>query len=138
MTFLNKRTFLLAAVLGISLIGCKQEIPAKVSSDPVFGKVQELKTVDSEKQLIYQSGQDTKKVNWGSASGYYVKIEDVWHPVQWDDAAKFKELKVGDSVNMYPTEFIACTGENDLKPHCQHLMKVMKSDKPVPPLQVVP
>lgn len=135
---LNKRALLLAAVWGMTLLGCKQEIPAKVGQEPVFGRVQELKTVNSEKQLMYQTGQDTSKLNWGTATSYYVRIDDVWYPIQWDEAPKLKDLKVGDKVNLHPSEFISCTGENDLKPNCRRLMKVYKADRPIPPLNVTP
>src|SRR5207253_1288592 len=118
--------------------GCKQEIPPKVDQAPIFGKVQELKSVTSEKQLMYQMGQDTSKLNWGTASSYYVKVDDVWYPVQWEEVAKFKELKVGDGVNLHPTEYISCIGQNDVKPTCKRLMKVYKADRMIPPLNVTP
>jgi hypothetical protein len=86
---------------------------------------------------MYQIGQDTSHLNWGSATGYYVRIDDNWYPVHWDEAQKLKELKIGDSVNLHPSEFISCTGENDLKPNCRRLMKVYKGDKPIAPLNVV-
>lgn len=127
-----------ALVLGITLTGCKQELPKKVDDPPVFGKVQELRTTASEKQLMYQGGQDPSKLNWGSATSYYVRLDDVWYPIQWDEVSKFKQLKVGDSVNLHPSEFISCVGENDIKPTCHRLMKIFKSDRRIAPLQVVP
>ena len=118
--------------------GCKQQIPAKVDQQPVFGKIQEIKTVASEKQLMFPQGGYSEKLNWGTATSYYLKVDDAWYPLQWEEASKFKGLKVGDSVNLHPSEYVSCMGENDLKPTCKRLMKVYKSDHFIPPLQVAP
>lgn len=117
------------------LAGCKQELPSKLEEPNVFGTIQEIKTVQSEKQLIYQGGADPYKQNWGTATGYYVKVDDVLYPVLWDEAEKLKGLKPGDKVNLHPSEFISCVGENDLKPSCHRMMRVFKGERRVNPLQ---
>jgi hypothetical protein len=122
-----------ACLLGV-LSGCKQELPQKLKEPPVFGTFTETKTEASQRQLIYQSGEDPYAKSWGSATGYYVRVDDAWYPVLWDEAPKLKDLKPGDKVNLHPSEFIACTGENDLKPECHRLMRVYKSQRRVDPL----
>jgi hypothetical protein len=119
---------------GLLLVACKQELPSKLEEPNVFGTVGEVKVVPSERQLIYQGGQDPSRLNWGSSTGYYVKVDEVWHPVLWDEAEKLKALKPGDKVNLHPSEFISCVGENDLKPTCHRLMRVYKSSRKVDPL----
>ncbi len=123
-------TLLVSTTLG----GCKQDLPKEVNDEAVFGTVQDLKTVPSEHQLIYQLGEDPYKKNWGSTTAYYVRVNDVMYPVLWDDAELYKKLKVGDKVNLHPSEYISCVGENDLKPNCHRMMKVYKSDRRIPPL----
>ena len=73
-----------------------------------------IKKVDSEKQLMYQIGQDTSHLNWGSATGYYVRIDDTWYPVHWDEAQKLKELKIGDSVNLIQVNLFPVLGKMTL------------------------
>lgn len=125
--------FLLIAISAVA--GCKQDLPSRLDEPNVFGTVQEIKTVASEKQLIFQAGQDPYKLNWGSATAYYIKVDDVLHPVLWDEAEKLKKLNKGDKVNLHPSEFIVCVGENDLKPVCHRMMRVYKSERRVNPLQ---
>ena len=122
------------SAIALGLIACKQELPKDVQEPNVFGTVQELKTVASEQTLIYQLGQDPYKAHWGSATGRYVKVDDVFYPLHWDEAQKFKDLKVGDKVNLHTSEFIACTGENDLKPNCHRMMRVFRSERRINPL----
>jgi hypothetical protein len=124
----------LALVTAWSLAACKQELPKALQEPAAFGTFTETKTVPSERQLIYNGGEDPYAKTWGSATGYYVKVDDVWYPVLWDEVSKLKDLKPGDKVNLHPSEFIACTGENDLKPTCHRLMRVYKSQRRIDPL----
>ena len=117
------------------LASCKQDLPRTLNEPNVFGTVQEVKVGQSERQLIYQGGQDPYKQNWGSATGHYVKVDDQLYPVLWDEAEKLKTLKVGDKVNLHPSEFIVCVGENDLKPTCHRMMRVYKSERRINPLE---
>ena len=132
---MSLRFFLPILFLTSLATGCKQDLPSQLEEPSVFGTVQEVNTRVSEKQLIYQAGQDPYKLNWGTATGYYVKVDEVTYPVLWDEADKFKALKVGDKVNLHPSEFISCVGENDLKPSCHRLMRIFKSDRRINPLQ---
>jgi hypothetical protein len=125
---------ILALALAGGLAGCKQELPKGLKEEPAFGTFTETKTVPSERQLIYNGGEDPYTKSWGSATGHYVKVDDVWYPVLWDEAAKLKDLKPGDKVNLHPSEFIVCVGENDLKPSCHRMMRVYKSQRRINPL----
>jgi hypothetical protein len=118
-----------------SLVGCKQELPKTVEQKSVFGTVQEIQTVNDQKQLIYQLGQDPYKQNWGLMPRYYVTIEGKKYAVHWDHAEKFKEIKVGDKLNLHPSEYVSCIGESDMKPSCERLMKIYKTERRVNPLQ---
>ncbi len=129
------RIFPLIVLLLPLMAGCKQELPQKLDEPNVFGTIQEIKTVESEKQLIYQGGADPYKQNWGTATGYYIKLDEKVYPVLWDEAEKLKTLKAGDKVNLHPSEFISCVGENDLKPTCHRMMRVFKSERRINPLK---
>ena len=129
------RTIFPLLLIAAFATSCKQDLPSKLEEPNVFGTVQEVVTRPSEKQLIYQSGQDPYKMNWGSATGYYVKVDETTYPVHWDEAERLKTLKAGDKINLHPSEFIACVGENDLKPACHRLMRIYKSDRQINPLQ---
>lgn len=123
-------------ILALSpLAACKQELPRTLEQPNVFGTVQEVKQVADEKQLIYVQGADPQTKNWGSAGAYYVKVDDQWHKLHWEQAEKFNALKVGDKVNLHPTEYISCVGESDLKPTCNRLMRVYKNERRINPLQ---
>ncbi|MEB3220809.1 MAG: hypothetical protein VKS61_01905 [Candidatus Sericytochromatia bacterium] len=125
---------ILALAAAGSLSACKQELPKGLKEPPAFGTYTETRTVPSERQLIYAGGEDPYGKSWGSSAGYYIKVDEVWYSVLWDDAPKLKDLKPGDKVNLHPSEFIACTGENDLKPSCHRLMRVYKSHRRINPL----
>lgn len=116
------------------LAGCKQELPKQVTQDAVFGTVQNIRSVSDEKQLVYQSGEDPYQKNWGLAGGYYVTVDGKDYQLNWDQADKVKELKVGDKVNLHASEYIACVGEAELKPNCRRLMRVYKSERRLNPL----
>jgi hypothetical protein len=118
-----------------SLAACKQELPSKIEQDGVFGTLQDLKLQDNTKMLIYVQGDDPTKKNWGLAGGYYVTVDGKSYMLHWDQADKFKSLKVGDKVNLHPSEYISCVGEADLKPTCYRMMRVYKSERRVDPLQ---
>jgi hypothetical protein len=126
--------FALSLLAALALTGCKQDLPKGLKEPPAFGTFSERKTVASERQLIYNGGDDPYTKSWGSATGYYVKVDDVWYPVLWDEAPKLKDLKPGDKVNLHPSEFIVCVGENDLKPTCHRMMRVYKSHRRINPL----
>lgn len=128
--FLLSLLFLLPVGLG----ACKQELPARLDEPNVFGTVQEVKTVERERMLIYQGGEDPYQKNWGFATAYMVRVDDVWYPVHWNEAEKFKTLQVGDKVNLHPGEYIACVGEKDLRPECHRMMRVYKSSRRINPL----
>lgn len=132
-----KPAIFIALFAPLLLGACKQDLPKKLDETNVFGTVQEVKTVASERQLIYQGGQDPYTQNWGSATGYYVKIDDTLYPVLWDEAEKLKALKPGDKVNLHPSEFIVCVGEHDMKPVCHRMMRVYKSSRRINPLEHV-
>jgi len=129
-----KRFLAFSILLSLSLSACKQELPQKLEEPNAFGTIQEIKTLPSEKMLIYGGGEDPYKANWGTATAYHLKVDGQVYFIHWDDAAKFKELKVGDKVNLHPGEFIACEGQNDLKPTCHRLMRVYKADRKINPL----
>lgn len=132
---LAKKLLFTLCLLPMALnLGCKQELPKQVSQDAVFGTVQNIKTVDNEKMLVYQSSEDPYQKRWGLAGGYYVTVDGVEYQLNWDQADKMKELKVGDKVNLHPTEYIACVGEADLKPTCRRMMRVYKSERRMNPL----
>lgn len=126
---------LIAPSLSFSLTACKQELPRQVSQDAVFGTVQNIKSVTDQKTLVYVSTEDPYQKHWGLAGGYYVTVDGVEYALHWDQADKLKELKVGDKVNLHPSEYIACVGEADLKPVCRRLMRVYKSERRMNPLQ---
>lgn len=128
-----KSLFVIATV-GLLLGGCKQELPKAVEQPPVFGTVQAMRTANDHKQLIYQSGQDPYEKNWGLAASYYVQVDGKEYPVHWEHAEKFNALKVGDKVNLHPTDYISCTGESDLKPQCDRLMRIYRSERRINPL----
>ena len=117
------------------LTACKQELPKTLEQKSAFGTVQEVSTANDVKQLIYQLGQDPYTQNWGLMPRYYVTIEGQKYPIHWDHADKMKELKVGDKVNLHPSEYISCIGESDLKPSCEVLMKIYKSERRINPVQ---
>jgi hypothetical protein len=130
-----KRLFPLMLALALPLFaGCKQEFPKTLDEPSVFGTVQSLRQADSQKQLLYQAGQDPYKKNWGMATSYYVTVDGKELPVHWDQVDKYKALKVGDKVNLHPSEFISCVGEADLKPTCHRLMRIYKSERRVNPI----
>ena len=125
----------LVGIVTISiLVACKQDIPKSVETAPEFGTVQELRTADSEKVLLYTRGEDPYQKSWASTTSRYVKVDGVEHPVHWADAEKFKNLKVGDKVNLHPSEYIVCIGEADLKPTCRRLMRIYRSDRRIAPV----
>lgn len=130
----SKSLLLLVAVALLPLEGCKQELPKTLEQPPVFGTVQAMRSANDQKQLIYQSGQDPQEKNWGLAASYYVQVEGKEYPVHWEHTEKFKALKVGDKVNLHPTEYITCTGESDLKPQCDRLMRIYRSERRINPL----
>lgn len=118
-----------------ALAGCKQELPKEVDQKPVFGTVQEVSTANDVKQLVYQLGQDPYAQNWGLMPRYYVTIEGKKYAVHWDYADKHKELQVGDKLNLHPSEYVSCIGESDLRPSCERLMRIYKSERRVNPIQ---
>ena len=132
---LKKLLILSLMLTPILATACKQELPSRLAQDGVFGTIQSLRTTDNEKMLVYVQGDDPTKKNWGLAGGYYVTVEGKTYLLHWDQADKYKSLKEGDKVNMHPSEYIACTGETDLKPTCYRMMKVFKSERRVDPLE---
>lgn len=134
--FAKKSLFSLLVIpfLIVPATGCKQELPRSVAQDAVFGTVQSLKTVDNDKMLVYVSTEDPYQKHWGLAGGYFVTVDGTEYQLHWDQADKMKELKVGDKVNLHPSEYIACVGEADLKPVCRRLMRVYKSERRMNPL----
>jgi hypothetical protein len=129
-----KKLALILAVL-LPLAGCKQDLPQKLEGDTAFGTVTGLQTIENEKQLLYTQGQDPYKKTWGTASSYVVSVDGKPYKVHWDQIEKFKALKEGDKVNLHPSEYIACVGEADLKPTCERLMRIYKSERRVNPIE---
>lgn len=118
--------------------GCKQELPRQVDTPPAFGTIQALDVVDGEKRLIYTETEDPHQKNWGLATSYYVTLDGHKYQVSWNEAEKFKQLKVGDKVNLHPTEYITCVGESDLKPSCTRLMKIYRTERRLDPIRLTP
>ena len=135
--FKTFKNLLLITMVSLLLGGCKQELPRTVEQPPVFGTVQALRTANDQKQLMYQTGQDPYQKNWGLAASYYVQVDGKEYPIHWEHAEKFNALKVGDKVNLHPSEFISCVGESDLKPQCNRLMRVYQSERRINPLEHV-
>ena len=133
MSLLKKISIL--ALAAIAIQGCKQDLPRSLDTKPEFGTVQEVVTRQDEKVLLYTASEDPYTKNWGSVTSRYVKVNDVLYPIHWDDSEKFKQLKVGDKVNLHPSEFIVCTGEADLKPTCSRLMNIYRSERRVNPIR---
>lgn len=131
------KTLIVSGFLVALLAGCKQQLPQKLETPPAFGTVQEVKTASEQKMLIYTQGEDPYKKNWGSAAGYSVRVEGKDYLLHWDQADKFRALKVGDRVNLHPSEYIACIGEADLNPSCTRMMRIYKSERRVDPLERV-
>lgn len=126
----------IACLLTIFIISaCKQELPKAVEQKSVFGTVQEVSTANDVKQLVYQTGQDPYAQNWGLMPRYYLTIDGKKYAIHWDHADKMKELKVGDKVNLHPSEYISCIGESDLRPSCDRLMKIYKSERRINPVE---
>lgn len=131
---LTKKSCLLGA-LTLLLTACHQQLPKQVVAQPQFGTVQSLTSQDNQKVLIYTQGQDPYAQHWGLATTYTLTVDGKQYLADWEDADKFKKLKVGDKVNLHPSEYILCEGQNDLNPTCYRLMHIYKSDRRINPLQ---
>lgn len=126
--------YLFAVLAFTALSACAQQFPKEVSSDAVFGTVQNVSSASDVKQLVYMDSEDPHKKNWGAMGQTTVTVDGTPYLISWEHAEKVKSLKVGDKVNLHPTEFIVCDGQNDYQPTCRRLMKIYHSERRIAPI----
>ena len=108
---------------------------AAPSAPPVFGAVTEFRLVDSERQLIFRLDEDPANKHYGLALSPYVTVGGETYIVHWDYADRVRELEVGQTVNLHPSDYATCVQATEGEtPRCYRLMKLYRNDRKIDPI----
>ena len=79
---------------------------------PAFGAISQAWVVEGERVALYGvREQPFSGKNPGTTSSRYVYVGGRVYGIHWDDAAKFADLKPGETVNLHPADGVACLND---------------------------
>lgn len=137
---MKRRFKLVPAVASLAcsllLAACAQQLPKTLEVKNAFGTVQEKSVRENVPVLMYEEGIDPKSRNWGRSAVYEIKVDGESYKIHWEEATKLQALKIGDKVNLHPSSYIVCEGENERVPECTKLMRIYKSDTKINPIVI--
>lgn len=108
---------------------------AAPSTPPVFGAVTEIRLADSERQVIFRLDEDPAKKHYGLALSPYVTVGGETYVVHWDYVDRVRELTVGQTVNLHPSDYATCVQASEGEtPRCYRLMKLYRNDRKIDPI----
>jgi hypothetical protein len=99
------------------------------AADWAFGAIESIRTA-TERQIIYQRGDDPSKKPYGEGASYHVVVGGKTYMLHYSQASKLPTLKVGDTVNLHPTGWIGCVEGQS----CVELFNLFKGSREQPPL----
>jgi hypothetical protein len=98
-----------------------------------FGAVEAVRTA-TERQIVFQKGEDYTRKNYGLGGSTYVKVGGQEYMLSFETLANLKDIKVGDTVNLHPSTWYAGLQSEGGTPTYRRLFNIYKGSQGQPPL----